>query len=308
MAGRGVGGVEQLDRVAQRGAHAGGAEPGAQLHHAAGVPRRDDLRDGGAQPLELGSEHRPRHRRLHQREQPRAAAALLGVGDRQQPQHGDGAEDGEWRLGNALGVQQVARRIVGDAPALVARVAAETIGAPLAWIGHSYGSVIGLCWLARQPTPPPEVTAVVALGTPGPGGMSFTRRVLALGTIMLARVLGQLPARALRLGPEDEAAHVIGDWMGWNVRGRWLGRDGFDYFAALRRLHTPLLAVAGEGDHLMAPPFACRQVFEQVGATRKQFVVAGPRLNHSGLLIDPKARDRCWPAVADWLDATLRPA
>ena len=197
--------------------------------------------------------------------------------------------------------------ILRDAPALVARVAAETIGAPLAWIGHSYGSVIGLCWLARQPTPPPEVTAVVALGTPGPGGMSFTRRVLALGTIMLARLLGRLPARALRLGPEDEAAHVIGDWMGWNVRGRWLGRDGFDYFAALRRLHTPLLAVAGEGDHLMAPPFACRQVFEQAGATRKQFVVAGPRLNHSGLLIDPKARDRCWPAVADWLDATFRP-
>jgi len=198
--------------------------------------------------------------------------------------------------------------ILRDAPALVARVAAETIGAPLAWIGHSYGSVIGLCWLARQPTPPPEVTAVVALGTPGPGGMSFTRRVLALGTIMLARLWGRLPARALRLGPEDEAAHVIGDWMGWNVRGRWLGRDGFDYFGALRHLHAPLLAVAGEGDHLMAPPFACRQVFEQVGATRKQFVVAGPRLNHSGLLIDPKARDRCWPAVADWLDATLRPA
>src|SRR5439155_1517542 len=72
--------------------------------------------------------------------------------------------------------------ILGDAPALVAHVAAETNGAPLAWIGHSFGSVIGLCWLARQETPPPEVKAVVALGTPGPGGMSLRRRVLALGT------------------------------------------------------------------------------------------------------------------------------
>ena len=40
--------------------------------------------------------------------------------------------------------------ILGDAPALVAHVAAETNGAPLAWIGHSFGSVIGLCWLARR--------------------------------------------------------------------------------------------------------------------------------------------------------------
>jgi len=195
--------------------------------------------------------------------------------------------------------------ILRDAPALVAHVAAETNGAPLAWIGHSFGSVIGLCWLARQETPPPEVKAVVALGTPGPGGISLKRRTLALGAILLARLLGRLPARALRLGPEDEAAHIIGDWMGWNVRGRWLGRDGFDYFAALPHLRTPFMAVAGEGDHLMAPPFACREVLDKVGAAQKKFLVGGPHLDHAGLLIDPKARERCWPAVADWLDATL---
>jgi len=48
------------------------------------------------------------------------------------------------------------------------------------------------------------------------------------------------------------------------------------------------------------------EVFEKVGTAHKKFVVAGPHLTHSGLLIDPKARERCWPAVADWLDETLR--
>ena len=55
----------------------------------------------------------------------------------------------------------------------------------------------------------------------------------------------------------------------------------------------------------MAPPFACREVLEKVGAAQKKFLVGGPHLDHAGLLIDPKARERCWPAVADWLDATL---
>ena len=196
--------------------------------------------------------------------------------------------------------------ILRDAPALVARVASETIGAPIAWIGHSFGAVIGLCWLARQEPPPPEVAAVVGLGTPGPSALGVRRRAGAFGMMMLSRILRQFPARTLRLGPENEAAHVFGDWMSWNVRGRWLGRDGFDYLAALPRLRTPYLAVAGQGDHLMAPPNACHEVFEKVGTAHKKFVVAGPHLTHSGLLIDPKARERCWPAVADWLDETLR--
>ena len=196
--------------------------------------------------------------------------------------------------------------ILRDAPALVARVASETIGAPIAWVGHSFGAVIGLCWLARQQPTPPEIATVVGLGAPGPGALGVRRWVPALGMMMLARLLGRFPARTLRLGPENEAARVFGDWMSWNVKGRWLGRDGFDYFAALPRLRTPYLAVAGQGDHLMAPAYACHEVFEKVGTAHKKFVAAGPQLSHAGLLIDPKARERCWPAVADWLDETLK--
>jgi hypothetical protein len=58
----------------------------------------------------------------------------------------------------------------------------------------------------------------------------------------------------------------------------------------------------------MAPPYACHEVFEKVGGgpAHKKFIVAGPNLSHAGLLTDPKARERCWPAVADWLAETLR--
>jgi len=194
--------------------------------------------------------------------------------------------------------------ILGDAPALVARVMEETDGAPLAWVGHSAGGAVGLAWLARLGRAAP-LAAMVTLGTPGPSGMRLARRTLALGAIAICRVLGRFPARALRMGAEDEAALVLGDWMSWNTGGRWVGRDGFDYLAALAAVRTPYLGVAAEDDHLFAPADACRQMVSAVGAARKALRLV-PHLDHRGMLLDPRARDSCWPQVSDWLEETLR--
>jgi pimeloyl-ACP methyl ester carboxylesterase len=191
--------------------------------------------------------------------------------------------------------------ILGDAPALVARVCEEVRG-PIVWIGHSIGGVVGLCWLARA-APPGAIGAVVTLGTPGPGGRGPAVRALVAATAGLCRVLGHFPARALRMGPEDECGHVFGDWMWWNATRRWLGRrDGFDYLGALARVRTPYLGVAGDADHLWAPPHDCGELVERVGSPRKALVVCGPRLGHAGLLLSSRAPAECWPRVAAWLE------
>jgi pimeloyl-ACP methyl ester carboxylesterase len=195
-----------------------------------------------------------------------------------------------------------------DAPALIARVCEETGGAPLAWLGHSSGGAVGVAWAALQAAGragPLPLAALVTFGTPGPTAMSPIRRTLALGTIGLCRVLGRFPSRALRMGPEDEAALVLADWMGWNTRGRWMGSDGFDYLAALAAARTPFLGVAGEGDRLFAPAAACREVVDLMGSERKTFAVAGPHLGHPGMLVHPRAREQCWPMVSNWLEETL---
>jgi alpha-beta hydrolase superfamily lysophospholipase len=193
--------------------------------------------------------------------------------------------------------------ILADAPALVARVREETDDAPLAWLGHSAGGAVGLAWLARQAGADPPA-AMVTFGAPGPRDMSLPRRLLALGTIAICRTLGRFPARALGMGSEDEAALVLGDWMSWNVGGRWLGRDGFDYLAALAAARTPYLGVAGAADHLFAPPDACRQIVDAMGGGG-DFAVVGPGLDHPGMLTDPRAREQCWPRVAAWLEETV---
>lgn len=195
--------------------------------------------------------------------------------------------------------------VLHDAPALVARVHEETDGAPLAWLGHSAGGAAGLCWLTRVAAAAP-LGAIVTLGTPGPRRMGPIRWSLAATTIALSRALGRFPARTLRFGSEDEAAGVLAEWMRWNVRGGWVGSDGFDYFAALAGVRTPYLAVAGASDHIYAPPAACRQVVERIGAERKTLAIE-PGLTHRGLVLDGRARDSCWPRVATWLKETLIP-
>jgi pimeloyl-ACP methyl ester carboxylesterase len=194
--------------------------------------------------------------------------------------------------------------ITQDAPTLVEYVRAAT-GAPPLWVGHSVGGAIGLALLARDPT---ALAAIATLGTPGPV-MGPLRRLLALGTIALCRTLGRFPARALRMGSEDEAALVLSEWMTWNLRGRWVGDDGFDYLAALEHAPTPTLAVAGESDRMFAPTTACRALAERIGAAAT-FASVGPRLDHPGLLLDPRADEECWPLLARWIaahPATARP-
>ena len=192
--------------------------------------------------------------------------------------------------------------VLQDTPTLVARVREETDGAPLAWLGHSAGGAAGLCWLARVAAAGP-LRAIVTLGTPGPRRLGPVRRTLAAATVALSRALGHFPARALRFGNEDEAVEIIAEWMEWNVRGVWRGTDGFDYFAGLAALSTPYLGVAGASDWLYAPPRACQQIVDRVGAARKALAVA-PGLSHRGLVLSERARTTCWPNIVAWLKET----
>src|SRR5260221_327854 len=190
-----------------------------------------------------------------------------------------------------------------SAPASVARVHEETDGAPLTWLGHSAGGAAGLCWLSRVAAAAP-LAAVVTLGTPGPRRLGPVRWSLAATTIGLSRLLGRFPSRALGFGSEDEAAGILAEGMRWDVKGSWVGTDGFDYFAALGPVRTPYLAVAGGSDRVFAPVVACRHVIDRVGSDRKTLTVEAG-LSHRGLVLSPKARESCWTGVGAWLKETL---
>ena len=64
---------------------------------------------------ELGLEHGVGHGGLDQIVDPGRAAALVGIRERHELDSGDRGEDGGRRIGDALRVQEMTRRVIGDA-------------------------------------------------------------------------------------------------------------------------------------------------------------------------------------------------
>lgn len=196
-----------------------------------------------------------------------------------------------------------------DAPALARGVLEATGGEQLVWLGHSAGGAVGVAFLGAGGDLARRVAGLVLAGTPAPSGLGVIRYPLAAGVLGLTRTLGRFPARALGLGPEDEHPGIMEQWMRWNLRGRWWGDDGTDYFVGCRRLSMPVLALAGRGDRLIAPPRLCKDLLDALGSTDKTFIVCGRSegfsedFNHEGLLVSRAASVEVWPLVGDWLEA-----
>jgi predicted alpha/beta hydrolase len=193
-----------------------------------------------------------------------------------------------------------------DLPAVVAEVM-RTGRRPLL-VGHSAGGASALAAVAGDAQVRAAVAAIVVLATPLPW-LQRWRRLAAHALRLASRHLSAFPARLLGLGPEDELPGVMAQWMGWNLSGRWTGRDGTDYAAALRAVDLPLLFLAGAGDSRFAPPDACRGLFELIGSTDHLFLLAGLEtgfsrdFGHVDLVVSREARAEVWPLLADWLRA-----
>jgi predicted alpha/beta hydrolase len=214
-----------------------------------------------------------------------------GHGDSQRPRPGDHWTFDDW-----------ARR---DLPAAIRRVGRR---GPLFLVGHSAGGAVVLVALAARPELQAYVRGVVILATPLPW-LQPLRRVFAHAIRLFSFAAGRFPARMLGFGPEDELAPVMAQWMTWNLRGVWRGDDGTDYGARLHDVRVPVLAMAGAGDRLWAPPRAVRGLIDLLASPDRTFEVCGrddgfsEDYDHNGLVISRSARAEVWPRIVDWLDA-----
>ncbi len=194
-----------------------------------------------------------------------------------------------------------------DLPAALRAAAAH---GPVLLIGHSAGGAAALACLGAEPALRRAVRAAVVAATPLPWLQAF-RLGISRFARATSRLLGRFPARAFRLGPEDELAGVMTQWMTWNIEGHWTGEDGTDYAACLAELELPMLFLAGTGDRIEAPPIACHALFKAVGSADKTFLLCGrdtgfsEDFDHAGLLVSRAAREEVWPKIIAWIEATV---
>ncbi len=205
---------------------------------------------------------------------------------------------GRWRF------DDWARR---DAPATIGTALARRDGFV---IGHSAGGAAALVAVATDPALRERVRGMVVIGTPFPWLQPFSR-IGAHALRMASRLLGRFPARALRLGPEDELAGVMIQWMDWNLAGAWSGDDGTDYGQAIAALDVPLLVVAAAADR-WAPPPACHALLDAVASRDVTWLMLGRRtgcshdFGHVDMLVGRTARAEVWPRILHWMDARNR--
>jgi predicted alpha/beta hydrolase len=192
-----------------------------------------------------------------------------------------------------------------DVPAAIAEVARVTgiTTEQIGYVGHSLGGLAGTAAFATGAAPAPRRLVLVAVNVWTQLRGHTDRRVVAAAFSGLTRVVGRVPARAFRVGTEDEPRSYVAQFRQW-TRGRWCGRDGRDYEALSARVTTPTLVVVGDGDW-MCRPVDARQFAGRLGTAARIRAVGRLRgdafdPDHFRLLTDARL-ENVWREIGDFL-------
>jgi polyhydroxyalkanoate synthase len=227
-----------------------------------------------------------------------------------------------------------------DMDALVSYVVAQTGASDVAWVGHSLGGMVAYARLGSIGDP--RIGALVTVGSPGffaPMSHHLLRfdqispatsllPVLptealawldqALGLPLAPAILndtvfapGNIPPATYRtleaIGVNDAAKREVQQFLRGLHAGEFVSRDGrISYTAGLSAIRTPALVIVGRADEL-ADPLVGRGVFEKLGSTDKELIIAGrgegfrTDFGHVDLLVGPAAREEIYPRIVAWL-------
>lgn len=179
---------------------------------------------------------------------------------------------------------------------------------PLWWIGHSGGGLAMLMYLSRYPEQQSKLAGLVTLASQTTeAGRSWHKSVLFRVSRILLKVFKVAPGKLLGLGPENEFAGVMDQWLAWSINGRWSGSDEFDYLHAMQQLTVPCLALAAVGDRFIAPSSGIEKIHKAYGSSDKTFMVFGKNhghledYTHARLVSSRNASVDVWPLIGEWL-------
>lgn len=196
-----------------------------------------------------------------------------------------------------------------DLPMAVETVQQRTGQNQVLWVAHSGGGHLPLMYLSRHPEQQAQFAGIVTMGTQSTHAAPrfrehFAGMVLWCVTMMMNRT----PKFILPLGNEHEPTRLLLQWAKWNMRGQWIGTDGFDYMEALAGVTVPAAIVAGAKD-TVAPAAGCRRIYDALGSDQKEWILCAESegfscdLAHGQLVRGPVAQNEVFPRLVEWLRA-----
>ena len=193
-----------------------------------------------------------------------------------------------------------------DLPAIAAFVT-EKSGQTPHWIGHSMGGITLAAAVGGKYLGEHQVASLALFGSQVSRSY-WPIKIPPLewtGRALLRRFKVISGARLAR-GPEDEPIGVGIESLRWHGFFGRFGDQQSDWWAGLADVRMPFLAVTARADR-DDPAWACRKLFDQVGAPIKQFILLGQQdgyssdYGHIEMLVSKPAMLEVWPMVASWL-------
>lgn len=186
---------------------------------------------------------------------------------------------------------------------------------PIHWVGHSWGGVLQLAFLARY-QPPTEVKSLLFFGTKRRVGIRSLSRFFMIDLIWnhfsryLTRKYKYLPAKRFKIGSDNESARSHLETLQWVKEKTWLDwHDSFDYRKALQQTPLPpALYLTGADDKVLGNPNDVRRLIEETGAANASMRVVGKRTgfrhnyDHISLLTHADAPKDHFQTVLHWLN------
>ena len=202
--------------------------------------------------------------------------------------------------------------VAGDLAAVCAFAREQSSGTvPVVVVGHSLG---GHAALVAHATGVAAVDGVAGIASAPPflrdhepsRARWLVKRATFASMLAVARRVGRFPARALRLGSDDETLESCEDFERFARTGRWTTRDGrVDYLEALAGVRIPVLEVVSAADRFECVPVcgerfvaSCRGPREVMHVTRCDGGLPPP--SHMGLVTSGHVGD-VWDGIEKWM-------
>ncbi len=177
-------------------------------------------------------------------------------------------------------------------------------------IGHSGGGLAAAMWAARNSLEADRRVAGLILLAAQATAAAIKWRNRAVLRAYNALIAGTRSALAHRLGvgPERESPSLMREWCRWNLQGRFVGTDGFDYLQGLKAVHVPVFALSAEGDKFIAPQSGCKTLEAAFGSETRRYQHCGlasgfsEDFSHGRIMLSGAARREIWPLLSSWLE------
>jgi pimeloyl-ACP methyl ester carboxylesterase len=210
-----------------------------------------------------------------------------------------------------FGLSEILRE---DIPAFIQKVKQLKGDTPQHWIAHSWGGVLLLAYLAKNPSSV-KLSSIVFFATKRRISVLNIKRIymIDLWWNWLARLFilryGYLPAKEFKMGSDNESAQTHKETNKWIYDKNWLDwRDDFDYAAKLRSMNLPpILSLAGIGDKVLGHPKDAQLLLEEIGLTKECLKTLSTKngnlhnYGHIDILTHVDCTKDHFPLAAQWM-------